>query len=345
MSEQTILKVKNLQTQFTSGNKTVNAVNNVSFSLKSKKTLGIVGESGCGKSVTVHSITQLLPPLGKITDGKVTYIKNGNEIELSGLKKQGRQMRSIRGKEIGMIFQDPNTSLNPVYTIGNQIVENILQHEKITKKHAIEKAADMLNSLGIPMAHTRMNDYPHQFSGGMKQRVGIAMAMVSNPSILIADEPTTALDVTIQSQILELMKRIQEDYGTSIIFITHNLGIVANMADELAVMYMGKIVEYGSTRQVLTSPKHPYTEALLQSVPFVGMDKEKRLKSIKGSTPDPSSLPEGCSFASRCEFATEECKVFPNEFHLGDGHHVKCWLYKDKEVSIKKDGKRDKIGN
>ncbi|MBD2865721.1 ABC transporter ATP-binding protein [Paenibacillus oceani] len=334
MDDQTLLKVENLETRFISGETIIRAVNDVSFTVKKGKTIGLVGESGSGKSVTVHSITQLLPPLGKITGGRITYIKDGKEIVLNKIQKNGKTMRSIRGKEIGMIFQDPNTSLNPVYTIGNQVMENIIHHEKVTKKQAAEKALHILNSLGIPNVRSRIHEYPHQFSGGMKQRVGIAMSMVGNPKILIADEPTTALDVTIQLQILELMKNIQGEYGTSIIFITHNLGIVAHMADEIGVMYMGRIVEYGFTRQVLTSPKHPYTEALLQSVPYVGMNKQARLKTIKGNTPDPAALPEGCTFAPRCEYATEACNVYPDEFHLGGGHKVSCWLHKEREEQL-----------
>lgn len=334
MDDQTILKVEHLETRFTAANKIVPAVNDVSFSVKKGRTLGLVGESGSGKSVTVHSITQLLPSFGKITGGTITYFKDGKEIVLNKIKKNGRTMRSIRGKEIGMIFQDPNTSLNPVYTIGNQVMENIASREQLTKKQKAEKVLEMLSSLGIPNARARMNEYPHQFSGGMKQRVGIAMSMVGNPKILIADEPTTALDVTIQLQILELMRKIQRDYGTSIIFITHNLGVVAHMADEIAVMYMGRIVEQGPTMQVLANPKHPYTEALLQSIPYVGMNKKERLITIKGSTPDPSALPEGCTFAPRCEYASEACKVFPDEFHVGKDHKVSCWLHKERGENI-----------
>ncbi|MCL6444587.1 MAG: ABC transporter ATP-binding protein [Alicyclobacillus sp.] len=320
-----ILKVENLQTQFDLGRRIVPAVNGVSFVVRKGRTLGVVGESGCGKSVTAHSILQLLPSAGKITDGSITYYSEYGAIVLNQLKKNGKMIRSIRGKEIGMIFQDPMASLNPVYSIGNQICENLFQHEKITKKEALERAVEMLTLLGIPMASARINDYPHQFSGGMKQRVIIAMAMICNPKILIADEPTTALDVTIQAQILELMKKVQNQYRTSIILITHNMGIVADMADDVAVMYMGRIVEYGTVRQVLGSPKHPYTRALLKSVPTLGIGKNQRLHTIRGSTPDPSNMPEGCEFAPRCDFATDQCRLAPPDIDLGDGHRVRCW--------------------
>lgn len=320
-----ILKVDNLQTQFHLSRRVVKAVNGVSFQVKKGRTLGVVGESGCGKSVTAHSILQLLPKLGRITGGSITYYSDHGEIELSKLKRNGDEMRAIRGKEISMIFQDPMASLNPVFSIGHQIVENILQHENISKAAAMERAVEMLTLLGIPKASTRVKDYPHQFSGGMKQRAMIAMAMVCNPKLLIADEPTTALDVTIQAQILELMKEVQRKYGTSIILITHNMGIVADMADDIAVMYMGRIVEFGTVRQVLGSPQHPYTKALLQSVPVLGMAKGERLKTIRGSTPDPSDMPEGCEFAPRCDYATEQCRTVPGDTDLGGGHRVRCW--------------------
>ncbi|NHN32767.1 ABC transporter ATP-binding protein [Paenibacillus sp. S3N08] len=307
------------------GRRVVKAVNGVSFSVKKGRTLGVVGESGCGKSVTAHSILQLLPKLGNITDGSITYYADNEEIILSKLKKNGSAIRSIRGKEISMIFQDPMASLNPVYTIGNQICENLLQHERISKKEAMDRAVDILTLLGIPKASSRIMDYPHQFSGGMKQRAIIAMAMICNPKLVIADEPTTALDVTIQAQILELMKEMQNKYGTSIILITHNMGIVADMADDIAVMYMGRIVEFGTVRQVLGSPQHPYTKALLNSVPVLGIGKNERLETIRGNTPDPSDMPDGCEFAPRCDFATEQCTTVPLETDLGDGHRVRCW--------------------
>lgn len=328
-TQETLLKIDNLHTQFDLGRRVVNAVNGVSFEVKKGKTLGIVGESGCGKSVTAHSILQLLPKLGSISQGSITYYTEDREIVLNRLKRNGNEMRAIRGKEISMIFQDPMASLNPVYTIGNQICENLLQHERLTRKQAEARAAEILQLLGIPNAAARLKEFPHQFSGGMKQRVMIAMAMVCNPKLLIADEPTTALDVTIQAQILELMKEVQRQYHTSIILITHNMGIVADMADDVAVMYMGRVVEFGSVRQVLESPSHPYTKALLNSVPVLGIGKHDRLFTIPGSTPDPSELPEGCEFAPRCSLATDQCRIAPPETDLGGGHRVCCWHVKE----------------
>ncbi|MBP1991062.1 ABC transporter ATP-binding protein [Paenibacillus eucommiae] len=327
MSEQhdLILKVEELKTSFDLGSRVVNAVNGVSFTVKKGKTLGVVGESGCGKSVTAHSILQLLPRLGKINAGQITYYGEEKAVVLNQLERNGRKMRSIRGKEISMIFQDPMASLNPVYTIGNQLCEPLLHHESISKKEAVDRAVEMLSLLGIPSALTRLKDYPHQFSGGMKQRVMIAMAMVCNPKLLIADEPTTALDVTIQAQILELMKNVQKQFNTSVILITHNMGVVSDMADEVVVMYMGKIVEFGTVEQVLSCPQHPYTRALLRSVPVLGIGRSNRLETIRGNTPDPSEIPEGCAFAPRCDFATDQCRTAPSQTDEGQGHLVRCW--------------------
>ena len=326
MKQDSILKVKNLQTQFKVGRRIVRAVNDVSFELGRGRTLGIVGESGCGKSVTAHSILQLLPKAGSIVGGTVDYIPEVTPMRLSGYKKNGKEIRVVRGKDIAMIFQDPMSTLNPVYTIGSQIAENLLRHEKLSKQEARERVVKLLGELGIPIPEKRYDEYPHQFSGGMKQRVMIAIAMICNPNILIADEPTTALDVTIQAQILSLMKDIQKNYGTSIILITHNMGIVAETCDDVAVMYMGRVVEFGSIEQIFNSPLHPYTRALLRSVPVLGMSGE--LATIKGNTPDASEVFTHCEFLPRCEAACEACKKgFPSELVLEDGHRVRCWLY------------------
>lgn len=324
-----ILKVSNLQTKFKVGKRIVHAVNDVSFELKSGTTLGIVGESGCGKSVTAHSIIKLLPQAGRITKGKIQYFdKSGKEHVLTGYGQKSKEIRSIRGKDIAMIFQDPSSSLNPVYTIGSQIAENLLQHEEVSKRDVKKRVVDILKELGIPEAEQRYNDYPHQFSGGMKQRVMIAIAMICNPNILIADEPTTALDVTIQAQILTLMKELQKNYGTSIILITHNMGIIAETCDEVGVMYMGRIVEFGSLEQVFNTPLHPYTKALLKSVPILGIGKNEELMSIRGNTPDASIVFEGCEFESRCDFASEKCRQLPPpDKTLDANHRVRCWLY------------------
>jgi ABC-type dipeptide/oligopeptide/nickel transport system ATPase component len=257
-----VLKVTDLKTQFKVGNRTVHAVNGVSFLLRRGTTLGIVGESGCGKSVTAHSILQLLPKAGSITDGRVEYVDNSGETRiLSDFKRSGREMRAVRGKEIAIIFQDPMSSLDPVYSIGRQIEENLRHHEKISKKEARARIIRMLEALDIPAPDKRYDEYPFQFSGGMKQRVMIATAMICNPNILIADEPTTALDVTIQAQILALMKKLQTEYGTSIILITHNMGIVAEACDDVAVMYMGHIVEFGSLNQIFYEAAPLYERA------------------------------------------------------------------------------------
>lgn len=326
-----ILSVENLQTKFHVGKRTVNAVNGVNLSLKRGKTLCIVGESGCGKSVTAHSVMQLLPTNGYIAGGNVTYYPTAEQqVVLSGLSKNSKEIRAIRGKDIAMIFQDPMSSLNPVYTVGSQIMENLRHHEKISKAEAKERVIQLLADLGIPNPRERFDQYPHEFSGGMKQRVMIAIAMICNPNILIADEPTTALDVTIQAQILDLIKKMQQQYGTSVIFITHNMGIVAEIADDVAVMYMGRVVECGSLEQIFTSPVHPYTRALMRSVPVLGMNKDQELQTIEGSTPDASTVFHGCEFADRCSHATEACfKNFPVDTVVEEGHIVRCLRFEE----------------
>ncbi len=329
-----ILRVNDLKTEFAVGRKRVHAVNGVTFNLSRGKTLCVVGESGCGKSQTAHSIMQLLALNGYIADGSIQYFpeENGDGIEITGMKRNGKEIRDIRGKEIAMIFQDPMTSLNPVYTVGHQIEEMLLQHEKISKKEARVRIVKLLEELGIPNADIRYDQYPHEFSGGMKQRVMIAIALVCNPKILIADEPTTALDVTIQAQILDLIRRMQKEYGTSVIFITHNMGVVAEIADDVAVMYMGRIVEQGSAEEIFTNPQHPYTKALMRSVPVLGMDRGRDLETIEGTTPDASTVFTGCEFAERCSNATEACfNRFPVDTMLNEGHKVRCLLFEEGE--------------
>lgn len=324
-----ILSVNKLKTRFKVGHRIVNAVNGVDFDLKRSTTLGIVGESGCGKSVTAHSILQLLPKAGYIESGTVDYFPPSGGVEsLSTYDRKSRPIRRIRGKEISMIFQDPLSTLNPVYSVGSQIMENLRRHKKVSRKEGRKYVVELLRKLGIPNPEKRFDEYPHQFSGGMKQRVMIAIAMICKPNILIADEPTTALDVTIQAQILALMQELKEEYGTSIILITHNMGIVAEVCDEVAVMYMGKIVEFGTLKQVFTNPLHPYTKALMRSVPVLGMDRSLDLESIRGATPDASTVFSGCEFAERCEFATKRCfNSFPKNTYYEDGHRVCCHLY------------------
>ena len=329
MKDDIILSIDNLQTGFKVDKKRVVPVNGVSFEVRKGKTLGLVGESGCGKSVTAHSVMKLLPKNGDVIGGTITYrTKEGQEVELQNFRRYSKAMNQYRGSEIAMIFQDPMASLNPVHPIGKQIIEGLRYHEKLSEKDAMRRAAEMLSILGIPRAEDRLKDYPHQFSGGMKQRVMIAIAMICNPNLLIADEPTTALDVTIQAQILELMQDVQQKFGTSIILITHNMGIVADMADDMAVMYMGKIVEYGTGDQVFENPTHPYTKALLKSVPVLGIGQQKRLEPIRGNTPDINHLPVGCEFAPRCASATEQCRTAPPDVTVEEGHRVRCWNWK-----------------
>jgi oligopeptide transport system ATP-binding protein len=315
-----ILSVKDLQTHFYGDGSVVKAVDKVSFELKKGETLGIVGESGSGKSVTNLSILRLIPyPPGKIVGGQVLF-DNKDLMKLSE-----KELRSIRGKRIAMIFQDPMTSLNPFMSIGAQLKEITELHEGLSSSQSRKKAIEMLELVGIPDAPRRIDDYPHQFSGGMRQRVMIAMALSCKPELLIADEPTTALDVTIQAQILELIKDLKEKIGTSIILITHDLGIVAGMADNVAVMYAGKIVEYAPTKDLFSKPHHPYTKGLLRSVPDPSSEKE-RLFQISGLPPDLSNLPKGCPFFPRCDKVKNECQEPPLIKQLNENHYSACWL-------------------
>ena len=329
-----VLDVKKLNTSFISDKKEIKIVKDVSFQLKRGTTLAIVGESGCGKSVTVHSVMRLLAANSKFGAEKVAYLEkkeDGSIVEhdLGKMNPKGKEIRSLRGPHLSMVFQDPMSSLNPVYRVGDQVAEGLLEHNKgMTKAQAKEKVLEMFRSLGIPDPESRINDFPHQFSGGMKQRVVIAIAMINNPELIIADEPTTALDVTIQAQIMELMKGLQVNQGKSIILITHNMGLVAEMADEVCVMYMGRVVEFGSLEQIFTRPSHPYTAALLRSVPVLGLADDQKLETIPGATPNPASLGVGCEFADRCPECTGRCreKNIP-AFEIEPGHRVRCLKY------------------
>ncbi len=295
-----MLQVRNLRTSFFTDDGEIKAVDGVSFEAHAGKTLGLVGESGCGKSVACLSAMRLIPsPPGKIIGGEVIY--KGRDL----LKLTEAEMRSIRGNEISMVFQDPMTSLNPVFTVGNQIEEAIILHQKVGKKEARARAIEALRSVYIPSPETRIDDYPHQLSGGMRQRVMIAMALACNPQVLIADEPTTALDVTIQAQILDLLRDIQKKRGLALILITHDLGVVAAMADEVAVMYAGQVVEQGPVGDIFRKPKHPYTEGLMNSIPSI--TTRKRLEAIPGIVPLLMDLPPGCRFRDRCKYATDLC--------------------------------------
>ncbi|MFQ5793688.1 MAG: ABC transporter ATP-binding protein [Candidatus Bipolaricaulia bacterium] len=330
MAEDRLIELANLKTYFYTEDGVVRAVDGVSFEIKQHNTLGVAGESGCGKSVTALSIMGLVPmPPGKIVDGAVMYYQNGgNPLDLTQFNPKGREMREIRGNEIAMIFQEPMTSLNPVYTIGNQIIEAIILHQKVNKREARERAIAMLDRVGIPVPEQRVDEYPHQLSGGMRQRAMIAMALSCNPSLLIADEPTTALDVTIQAQILDLMRELQRDFQASIMLITHDLGVIAEIANDVAVMYLGRVVEYSDVREVFHNPLHPYTQGLLQSIPSIGARVKERLEPIKGVVPDPYDVPTGCSFAPRCPKKLPICEEeYPPIFEPKSDHQVECWLY------------------
>ena len=318
----TFLEVTDLRTRFHTPEGTVYAVNGVSFTLKEGETLAVVGESGCGKSVTMMSILRLIStPPGKIVSGTVNY-RNRDLLQLSEI-----EMEDIRGKEIAMIFQDPMTSLNPVLTVGHQITETLRTHTPMDADQSRQRAIKLLEMVGIPDAANRLGSYPHQFSGGMRQRVMIAMALACTPSLLIADEPTTALDVTIQAQIIELVKRLKQDVGMAMIWITHDLGVVAGMADRVIVMYAGFIVEEAEVDDLYDSPLHPYTLALLQALPRADRRREKNLKSIQGVPPNLLAEPRGCPFAPRCEYVQERCvSENPLLVELESKHKVACWV-------------------
>ncbi len=317
-----LLEVKNLAVSFKTFFGEVEAVRNISFDVNKSETVAIVGESGCGKSVTANSIMQLLPsPPAFFKNGEIIY--NGEDL----LKKTDKEMQDIRGNKISMIFQDPMTSLNPTVRVGKQIVKGLLYHSDISREDANKKAIAMLELVSVPQPEKRVKQYPHEFSGGMRQTVMIALAMVSDPSLMIADEPTTALDVTVQAQILDIMKGIQKELGMSIILITHDLGIVADMADKVLVMYAGQILEEGSTKEIYANPKHPYTRKLLKSVPRLDMDKSERLHSIDGTPPDLYIPPKGCPFYDRCDKAMKICKDnMPDDTIHSPTHKSLCWL-------------------
>lgn len=327
-----LLEVQNLKTYFKTDDGMAKAVDGISYKLFKGETLGIVGESGCGKSVGAMSILRLIPsPPGKIVDGKILF----EDKDLVSITDA--EMRAIRGNRISMIFQEPMTSLNPVYTVGNQIMESIILHQKKTPAEARVLTIEMLKKVGIPSPETRIDEYPHQMSGGMKQRVMIAMALVCNPSLLIADEPTTALDVTIQAQILELLKKLQKEYGMSILLITHDLAVIAETADHVAVMYGGKMVEYTDVKTLFRNPKHPYTVGLFHSIPVLGHKKE-RLETIPGMVPSALKFPSGCKFRNRCLQAFDHCaEKEPELQEIEPNHTVACWLFDDrvkKPVSV-----------
>jgi oligopeptide/dipeptide ABC transporter ATP-binding protein len=337
-----LLRVQDLRTHFHTENGLVKAVDGVNFAIHRGETLGVVGESGCGKSVTAMSIMQLLQrPRAQIVEGSIQYFKDGEPIEITALDPKGKVMRSLRGNEIAMIFQEPMSSLNPTYTIGDQIVEAILLHQSVSKSEARNRSIQLLQVVGLSSPHQQIDQYPHQLSGGMRQRVMIAMALSCNPTLLIADEPTTALDVTIEAQILELMRDLQQKFGMSIMLITHSLGVVAEMCDQVIVMYLGKVVERGTTDDIFYQPKHPYTQQLLKSIPVIGL--KQRLTPIEGSVPPATMQLPGCSFAPRCPFAMSICEQqVPPNVEFDRGQEALCWLYAPPEDAPHPEGKTDK---
>lgn len=338
--DQLLLEVRNLRTYFFLDEGTVRAVDGADFEIKRGHTLGVVGESGCGKSVTAQSVLRIVPPPGRIVEGEMVFhrlLQGGGSsasqmvalVDLTALDPRGREIRSIRGAEIAMVFQEPMTSLSPVHTIGSQIVEAITLHQEVSKAEAREKAIEMLDRVGMPEPSQTMDSYPHQLSGGMRQRGMTAMALSCNPSLLIADEPTTALDVTTEAQILELMRDLQQELGMAIMYITHDLGVIAEMAEVVVVMYLGKVVERADVDSIFYTPQHPYMRALLKSIPRIGKKSRQRLESIKGVVPDPYAIPRGCPFHPRCsDFISGVCnREEPPWVQVGSGHWARCHLY------------------
>ena len=332
-----LLEVKNLETSFKTNVGVVHAVRGVSFYLNQGEALGIVGESGCGKSVTMMSIMRLIDSNGRIVNGDIIF--DGKDIS----KVKDSEMNSIRGNDIGMIFQDPMTSLNPVYTIGDQLMEPLLKHKGMSKEEARKEAIEMLGLVGIPSPEKRMKQYPHEFSGGMRQRAMIAMSLICKPKLIIADEPTTALDVTIQAQILDLMKDLKNKLNTSIILITHDLGVVADLCSRINVMYGGIVVETGTTEDIFYRGKHPYTWGLLGSVPNPKETTKEKLKPIEGQPPDLLKPPVGCPFAARCDYAMKICiEKQPPQFEVGENHKCACWLCHENAPKVESPIRRDK---
>ena len=321
-----LLEVRDLRTYFYTEAGVVKAVDGVDFELYPGETLGVVGESGCGKSVTSLSIMKLVPqPLGRIVGGSIRF----KGLDLTGLTND--EMRKIRGNDISMVFQEPMTSLNPVYTVGDQIAETIILHKKVNKKEALDQALSMIRKVGIPEPKQRLREYPHQLSGGMRQRVMIAMALSCNPRLLIADEPTTALDVTIQAQILKLMRSLKDRLGMSIMLITHDLGVIAEMAERVVVMYAGKVFEYNGVKSLFSDPMHPYTWGLLNSIARMDMDVDE-LPTIPGIVPNPLNFPSGCKYHTRCQLQRDQCRVQePPLSEIAAGHFTRCWYYRELE--------------
>lgn len=329
-----IIRINDLRTYFNTLDGVVKAVDGVSLSIRKGETLGVVGESGCGKSVTAFSILRLLPTTSVIAGGEILYYRRGGQevIDLTKVDPNGSDIRNVRGNEIAMIFQEPLTSLSPVHTVGSQIAETVMLHEDVNEEQARERAIEMLRAVGVAMPEQRYDEYPFQFSGGMRQRAMIAMALSCNPALLIADEPTTALDVTIQAQILELMKSLQAQFGMSIMIITHDLGVIAEMADRVDVMYMGEVVESTDVHTIFNEPLHPYTVGLMRSIPHIQAGERQVLTPIPGTVPDPFSIPKGCPFYPRCPMPKlKECSEKVPLYEAEAGHFVRCTHFRDEE--------------
>jgi peptide/nickel transport system ATP-binding protein len=335
--ENILLDVRSLKVIFPLDEGTVRAVEDVDLVVNRGQVMGIVGESGCGKTVTAQSIMRIVPDPGLIEKGEILFHRRPSNstvaevVDIAKLDPRGSEIRAYRGKEVAMIFQEPLSSFSPLHTIGNQIMEAVLLHQDVDKKQARELAKDMLDRVGISNPDQRLDQYPHEFSGGMRQRAMIAMALTCKPALLIADEPTTALDVTIQAQILDLMKELQEEFGMAIMFITHNLGVIAQIAEEVAIMYLGKVVEIGSSREIFHNPKHPYTFNLLKAIPRIGKTTGQPLVAIEGAVPGPFDRPQGCTFHPRCErMIPDRCDLYdPGLTQIDEGHTVRCFLYGD----------------
>lgn len=334
-----LLEVQDLHIHFVTSEGVVKAADGVDLMVEHGKTLCLVGESGCGKSITARAFLQIISVPGKIVAGSMNYRRTlpggfTETVDLAQLDPKGREIRTIRGKEISMIFQEPMTSLSLMHTVGDQIIEAIRLHEQVTKQEARNRAIELLRLVGIPRPERLVDEYPFRLSGGMRQRAMIAMALSCNPNMLIADEPTTALDVTTQAQILDLIKALQQQYGMAVLFITHDLGVVAEIADDVAVMYLGKIVERASADTIFNNPKHPYTQALLRSIPKIAMEREE-LDPIKGMVPNPYRRPSGCPFHPRCAHAMDKCKqIEPKDTQLAPDHSVRCLLYEDVPAEV-----------
>ena len=323
-----LIEIQNLHVAFPTDDGTVNAVQDVSFTIPRGGTVGLVGESGCGKSMTGLALLQLIAKPGRVQGGSILYhgaTPNSPVVDIAKLNPRGDEIRAIRGKQIAMIFQEPMSSLNPVYTIGQQIMEAVFLHEKMNKKEARNRAIEMLKKVGIPAPEQRVDEFPHQLSGGMRQRAMIAMALACNPVMRIADEPTTALDVTVQAQILDLMRQLQEELGMAILMISHDLGVIADLSEQIVVMYAGRVVEYGTAEEVFYTAQHPYTQGLLRSAPVMGTRTQERLYSIPGTVPNPLAMPKGCAFRPRCPERFQKCLEMPALLPVGNAQLARCW--------------------